>query len=193
MAEKAADRRTLKTRMAIRDALAALLTDRELPKVTVKDITDLADINRVTFYKHYLDIYDLYDKTEQEILVDIGELVLRLEELPADKFFTGLIDYVDKNRTIFRMIFSPHVKVTLKAKFDRCMDGLFRQIEAEAFGIDLNDSKFRYQTRYRSHGCIAVIAQWVSEDFSQPKEFIIKIISELDTNTRRILAHSQKK
>ena len=46
--------------------------------MTVKDITELADINRVTFYRHYLDIYDLYDRTEQEILVEIGELVLHL-------------------------------------------------------------------------------------------------------------------
>ncbi len=193
MTEKATDRRTRKTRMAIRDALATLLTDKELPKVTVKDITELADINRVTFYRHYLDIYDLYDRTEQEILIEIGELVLHLEELPADRFFAELIDYIDKNRTIFRMIFSPNAKVTLKAKFDKCMDGLFRQTEAEAFGFDLNDSKLRYQTRYRSHGCIAVIAQWVAEDFSEPKDFIIKTVSELDTNTRQILAHSKKK
>ena len=186
MAEKIQDRRTLKTRKAIRDALSILLTDRELNKVTVKDITDIADINRVTFYKHYLDVYDLYDKTEQEILIEIGELVLQLADLPADKCFSSLIDYIDENRTVFKMIFSPNSKATLLAKFSKCIDGLFRQIEAEKLKINLSDSKLMYQTRYRSQGCIAVIMQWVTDDFKESKEFIVKTLSELDNNTEKI-------
>ena len=192
MSEKIADRRTLKTRRAIRDALAILLTDRELNKVTVKDITDIADINRVTFYKHYLDVYDLYDKTEQEILIEIGELVLQLEDLPSDKFFSSLIDFIDGNRTIFKMIFSPNSKATLLAKFSKCIDGLFRQIESEKYGISLDDDRLRYLTRYRSQGCIAVIMQWVAEDFSASKDFIVKTISELDTNTETLFKSNPK-
>ena len=186
MSEKIADRRTLKTKKAIRDALAILLKDKDLTKVTVKDITDIADINRVTFYKHYLDVYDLYDKTEQDILVEIGELVLQLEELPVDKVFSGLIDFIDENRTVFKMIFSPNSKATLFAKFSKCIDGLLRQVESEKLGISLGDTRLRYLTRYRSQGVIAVIMQWVSEDFTEPKDFIVKTISELDTNTREL-------
>ena len=186
MAEKIHDRRTLKTRKAIRDALSILLTDRELNKVTVKDITDIADINRVTFYKHYLDVYDLYDRTEQGILIEIGELVLQLVDLPADKFFSAFTDYIDENRTVFKMIFSPNSKATLLAKFSKCIDGLFRQIESEKLGINLTDSKLMYQTRYRSQGCIAVIMQWVTDGFTEPKEFIVKTLSELDNNTEKI-------
>ena len=69
MGEKKTDRRTLKTRKAICDALAQLLYEKELRKVTVQEIADLADVNRVTFYKHYLDVYDLYEKIEKEVLV----------------------------------------------------------------------------------------------------------------------------
>ena len=47
----------------------------------MQEIADLADVNRVTFYKHYLDVYDLYDKIEEEVLLEIGELMLQLEEL----------------------------------------------------------------------------------------------------------------
>ena len=187
MSENKQDRRTTKTRKAIREALALLLADRELPKVTVKDITEIADINRVTFYKHYLDVYDLYDRTEQEILVEIGELILQLESLPADKVFAALIDYIDENRTVFKMIFSPNCKASLPAKFSKCLDGLFRQIEAEKLGIELEDKRLRYLTRYRSHGCMAIIIQWVTEDFLESKSFIVKTISELDTNTEQFI------
>ena len=39
-------------------------------------------MNHATFYNHFLDVYDLYEKTEQEILVEISMLILQLEELP---------------------------------------------------------------------------------------------------------------
>lgn len=57
MSEKKTDRRTLKTRKAICDAFAELLAEKELHKITVQEIADNADVNRVTFYKHYLHIY----------------------------------------------------------------------------------------------------------------------------------------
>ena len=63
MEEKKVDKRTLKTRKAIINALAELLSEKELRKITVQEIADGADVNRVTFYKHYLDIYDLYEQT----------------------------------------------------------------------------------------------------------------------------------
>ena len=68
MEEKNSDRRTARTRKAIIDAFIALLTEKELNKVTVQEIADRADINRATFYKHYLDVYDLYEKIEQKSL-----------------------------------------------------------------------------------------------------------------------------
>ena len=55
MEEKKVDKRTLKTRKAIINALAELLSEKELRKITVQEIADGADVNRVTFYKHYLD------------------------------------------------------------------------------------------------------------------------------------------
>ena len=78
MEEKKTDRRTLKTRKAIYNVLMELLLQKELHKVTVQEISDLADINRTTFYKHFLDVYDLYDKLEQDILVEWGMLVLNM-------------------------------------------------------------------------------------------------------------------
>ena len=91
MIEKKIDRRALKTRKAICSAFSQLLAEKELHKITVQEIADKADVNRVTFYKHYLDVYDLYDKIEQETLIEMGILVLRLEELPTKEFFKNAL------------------------------------------------------------------------------------------------------
>lgn len=187
MAEKKTDRRTQKTRKALRGALTELLISKPLHKVTVQEIADLADVNRVTFYKHYLDVYDLYDKIEEEVLLEIGELMLQLEELPSDKLFSHLIAFIDENRTLFRLIFSPNSPEQLRIRFGRMIEGVFRLVEAEKKNTELRDKRLEYQTCYRSSGCLAMIDRWISSDFSEPKDFVISTLSELDLNTERFM------
>ena len=54
--------------MFIREALLDLLQTKHLNEITVKELCEKADINRATFYRNYLDIYDLYEKMEQELV-----------------------------------------------------------------------------------------------------------------------------
>ena len=191
MAEKNTDRRTLKTQKALRDAMAELLAEKELRKITVQEIADKADVNRVTFYKHFLDVYDLYDKIEEETLVELGLLVLRLEELPTEKVFLHLIEYISENRMVFRMIFSPNTTGQLRSKLGRLIEGLFLQIHSEKLGKDITDKELSYISCYRAQGCLAVIAKWVNGGFEESRELIIKTISSLDISTE-MMFDSQK-
>ncbi len=53
------DRRARKTQSSIKQILIHLLKQKELEKITVTELCELADINRSTFYSHYCDIYEL--------------------------------------------------------------------------------------------------------------------------------------
>ena len=53
------DRRILRTKQALREALFQLLQQKEYDEITVEEITDLANIGRATFYLHYKDKEDL--------------------------------------------------------------------------------------------------------------------------------------
>ena len=139
MEEKKTDRRTLKTRKAIYNVLMELLLQKELHKVTVQEISDLADINRTTFYKHFLDVYDLYDKLEQDILVEWGMLVLNMQDLRSKEFFDSLVGYVDKNRNVFKMVFSSKAPGQLRARFEKLLEGLLQKIESEKKGADIKE------------------------------------------------------
>lgn len=68
MAERKPDRRVLKTKKAIRNALALLLSQKELEDITIKDIADAADINRKTFYNYYSGVHEVIDEIESEIV-----------------------------------------------------------------------------------------------------------------------------
>ena len=67
------DRRTVRTRNALRDALAAeIVATGDLSQVTVTAVADRAGITRRTFYSHYRDIPGLVASIEAEALVDLS-------------------------------------------------------------------------------------------------------------------------
>lgn len=59
MSQKQDDLRIVRTRKAIMDALVQLIIQKDFSKITVTDITNIAVINRATFYYHFTDKYEL--------------------------------------------------------------------------------------------------------------------------------------
>lgn len=72
MNEEGTDRRIRKTRRALRQSLITLLRSKKLRDITVKELCEHADINRGTFYTHYRDVYDLFEKIEEEIFAEMA-------------------------------------------------------------------------------------------------------------------------
>lgn len=58
------DRRVIYTKKVIKEALLNLLKENPLEKITVKETCAHADINRATFYRYYIDAYNLFETIE---------------------------------------------------------------------------------------------------------------------------------
>jgi AcrR family transcriptional regulator len=71
MSDERLDRRVQRTRALLRDALFALINERGYNGITVKEITDRANVNRVTFYFHYKDKEDLLITVMQELYEEL--------------------------------------------------------------------------------------------------------------------------
>jgi AcrR family transcriptional regulator len=69
------NRKTRYTRRVIKDSYCELLLKKHISKVTVKELCELADINKGTFYNHYYSIYDLQEELENTIIDKIKEAV----------------------------------------------------------------------------------------------------------------------
>jgi AcrR family transcriptional regulator len=65
------DRRVKYTKKVIKDTFIDLLDKKDISKVTVSEICKIADVNRATFYRYYLDVFDLLEKMEQEFVEDV--------------------------------------------------------------------------------------------------------------------------
>ena len=64
---KKEDRRVRRTKKLLTKALTELLQTKQINEITVKELTDLADMNRGTFYLYYKDIFDMLEKIEEEL------------------------------------------------------------------------------------------------------------------------------
>ena len=190
---KSPDRRTLKTKKAIFQAFSELLKEKELRKITVQEVVDKADISRVTFYKYYLDVYDLYDKIENELLTNIGLITLQLADKPSDEFFKELVTYIYNNRVTFDMVFSPNSTNKLRDKLSHIIEGIFKKIYSEKLGISIDSEDIAYICCYRSSGFLAVIQRWVQNGFSQSCENMVKQISLFGENIEKIFENKRKK
>lgn len=87
------------TKKALADSLKDLLRTRPLSKITVADITDGCGINRMTFYYHFRDVYDLIEW----IFVQEGSMAFkgRTGHETWQDGFCDLCRYVLENRSFF--------------------------------------------------------------------------------------------
>ena len=61
------NRKVKYTKSVIKESLFQLLETKSLQQVTVKELCELADINRGTFYSHYSDIHNLVEQLEEDL------------------------------------------------------------------------------------------------------------------------------
>ena len=74
---KATDRRVLRTKKNIRQTFLQLLSEKSLTQLTVKELSERADINRKTFYMYYSNIEEILSELEDEL---VQKLVLVFEK-----------------------------------------------------------------------------------------------------------------
>ncbi|MFJ7679717.1 TetR/AcrR family transcriptional regulator [Peribacillus sp. NPDC046944] len=65
---KKQDPRIQRTRQSIMNGFMRLIKQKEFSDITIADITQEAEINRSTFYYHFMDKYDLIDEIQREVL-----------------------------------------------------------------------------------------------------------------------------
>ena len=68
-----ADRRSLRTRRLLSEALIALMMEKAYDSITVQDIIDRADVGRSTFYAHYRHKDDLLSREFERLVEELSQ------------------------------------------------------------------------------------------------------------------------
>jgi AcrR family transcriptional regulator len=80
------DLRVRRTHKFLQEAMIELINEKGFEAITVGDIAERAMINRATFYRHYLDKYDLVAKIFEETTNHLIETMNPLHQDPEQKY-----------------------------------------------------------------------------------------------------------
>lgn len=110
------DLRIVKTKKVIKEAFLTLRKKYPLEKVKVKDICDLALINKTTFYKYYLDVFDLSAELEDEAIEQFFSASKDMDCLfsAPEKFVAGIPKSADENIKPVTALFAGREDVFMK-------------------------------------------------------------------------------
>ncbi len=160
------DRRARRTKALLKEAFIKLLSEKKLNEITVKELCDVADINRGTFYLHYMDIYDLKDKLEEELYLEFDQLVIEtstiLEELDSYQFFLTLFQLTEKHAELIGVLLGPNGDID----FSRKMQAIFKERYLELLlGQNLSEASLDYSYSYNflSSGFTGLIEGWIND------------------------------
>lgn len=100
------DWRIVKTRKTINDSFYELFEQKDFDKITVKDITEHAQIGRKTFYLHYIDKYDLLDRTVDKKFEALEEICEAKKELGMQQGVKIWFAVFEENKAFFTKLFN---------------------------------------------------------------------------------------
>lgn len=180
---KKIDRRALKTRKALKHALADLLLEKELRNISIRELTDKADIHRGTFYSHYQDIYDLFEQIENEVFEKISDYVIFDPAHDYKNSFIQLFNFVEENATSFKILYSNSSDNTFHNRFCEFFEKKVTEVclTDEDMTIETMPIRWKHLIHYSSSGFISLVEMWIQSNFSYPKEDLIQITIEIDS------------
>lgn len=170
------DIREKKTKRSIRNAFLQLRASKALERITIKELADLAEISKATFYLHYKDIYDLSDTLEKEVI----QLVLNNIKKP-DIFFSDVCQFTKElalafysQAAIIEILFSGSQKSVLPICIEKELKQYIFQIKPEL----KDDIKFNIALTYQIQGGYYAF----SENHKQfGAEYVLSTLNELHT------------
>ena len=189
------DRRTKYTKKVIKDTFLELLQEKDITKVTVIELCSKADINRATFYRYYLDVFDLLNQLEKEF-------ILELKDIYKDYNYTNnkLYDYVlallqacQNNKEFVKVLFKTKNSIVflnevLDDAYLRCKE----KWEHDVPNINVEDEE--YATAYLFNGTIGIVNYWIQNNFDKSINEIAKIVRDLSYyGTEKFIYNKEQK
>ena len=179
--EKKVDRRVIKTRRQLKKGLAALMKEKSVNQITVKELVEEVDINRSTFYLHFKDIQDLLREIEENMEAQIKRAI---EEHPivsgnenAFYFIEDMFRVLDEEREISKALIGPNGDMGFIHRIERIIKENSRGTLEKMFPGKKEDLKYFYA--FCLSGCLGLVKVWLNEgEEKSPEERSLRMRTE---------------
>ncbi|WP_027430534.1 TetR/AcrR family transcriptional regulator [Lachnospira multipara] len=190
------DSKYFKSAEKMHNALITLLNKKDFELITVKEICELAGVNRSTFYLHYDNSYDLLKETIEAVYKDFfsrfsadGNKEINLKEksdeeliLVTPNYLMPYLEFVEDNRKLFFIMYEKNEMMGAEKTYEKWFKEIFGPILTR-FGVSQEDQPFIMI--FYLKGIIGIINEWLARDCKESKETIISIIQKCIPSTRK--------
>ena len=166
------------TKRALEQTLKNLLLKKPLTKITINDIAEDCGINRMTFYYHFKDIYDL---VEWSCMEDARKALE--ENKTYDTWQQGFLQIfaaVLENKpfimNVYRCVHQEQVEKYLKPLVDDLLLGV---INEEAVGMTVREEDKDFIAQIYSYVFIGLMLDWIKDDMREDPKPIVERLARL--------------
>ena len=179
------DRRVRRTQHLLARALIALTLEKGYEAVTIRDITERADIGYATFFRHYRDKDELLQDVLDVVLAELIDL-LRPAKPDADPAAVGvlLFRYVQEQNEVIRVLLGSH------ALLQRLIEVATQHAVSDHTPLPDGDVPFEIAAHHIVTSTISLIQWWLDHQMPYPPERMGMIYHELIARPTSAVAFS---
>ena len=171
------DARVRYTRMIIEQSFLELLKEKPVSKITVTELCEKAQINRATFYKHYLDVQDLLEKIEENLFQQIRS-VFSVEDVEVYAFLLKMLRYTCQEKDRYLVLGGDNGDPNLMMKtFLVCYESAYPLLSRNI--PDLTESERQMLYHYLSHGAGGILTWWIKDGMKVPPEDVAQFVLDV--------------
>ena len=169
------DARVRYTKKVIEESFLELLQKKHVSKVTVTEICQKCQINRATFYKHYLDVPDLLEKLEESIFDQI-RAAFKDRTLSLEDFLADMLMFTQKDGNRYMILGSDNGDPNLMAKtFMICYESVYPLLEQNFPNLEVTKRQMLYH--FLSQGSGGILTYWIRNGMKEdPKEVTVFLL-----------------
>jgi AcrR family transcriptional regulator len=168
------------SKQLLRESLTGLLYEKDIHKVSVREICDRAQINRTTFYKYYGSQYDLLQDMENEVLSQIRTYLSEVDVVSEGGLaqVSKIIAFADENLELCRLLCNN----TVGSEFPEKLITLprIRELLTSTLNVGYSDAEAEYILGFIVNGGFSMIKNWINKDEREsPEEMAALMISTI--------------
>ena len=167
------NRRTVITKKILKESLLELMQNKPVSKITIKEICDLSDMSRSTFYLHYQDQFELLEDIEKEVLEKTFENLRKIDSpMNTIESIKAFLNYVKEHRTTFGVLLCQPENELFQQSI---ISNVQKYVQESALEIDEIPTA-RYVYTFIMYGSLNVIKIWIHNNFDADTHDLAEVI-----------------
>ncbi len=175
------------TKRALEASLKNLLLQKPLNKITVGDIANDCGINRMTFYYHFKDIYDLIEWScvEDATKALEGKKTYDTWQEGFLNIFNAVLDNKPFIMNVYRSVSREQIEMYLyKLTYNLLID----VVNEKSVGMAVSDEDKKFIADFYKYAFVGIMLNWIRNDMKEePKQIVDRISVLIHGNITRTL------